>query len=551
MMQRKIRLIVPGLIILIVMIMLTQNSAMSGPGEHGGVNLFAQNTCPPSPSNTPGNSSSPTPTPTPPPPTATPTRTPVGQHPPTFTTTPINPSTFTSTPTPTPVCSDTPFITPTYPPWPSYDDYCYCEDIVAHGQDIALPGDWIQITLQPLNPDCAIPPRFEFSAIESYINNHIVDGDSFQEWCVGGRFQVCERSEFLYDADHISASMISTGGTYPCYDCGTYWCSIPKRISLLKVDVTIEGTPVPDGAIHMISNSPEMPQIMCELFPKHAPGNVFWYAEVEYSRKCHYSFKRYPYDAQGFQIIDILEPWNLTEDFYTDIRGGILRITAVYQGRYVERYIHIRAENPTEAMVMSEIGNTPWFACALAKWESHPGQQGGRPYCQFNEVGMLGPDQEQHIKNCPNFGARNNNSDEGGWGIMQLDTVPHTAQELWDWTANIECGMHYLRVTCRSEAQSYFNAVQRTYPVDWEPPPQLQLQLPDGMIEITALDAANIQLYNTATVLENLMGSDGQYRIYRSCWKFFPHASSGDKWLFVPNRNSYVLMVVNTYEQDN
>ena len=114
--QRKIRLIVPGLIVLIVMIMLTQNSAMSGPGEHGGVNLFAQNTCPPSPSNTPGNSSSPTPTPTPPPPppptvTPTPTRTPVGQFPNTPTPSPYVPSSTPSataspspTKTPTPEC---------------------------------------------------------------------------------------------------------------------------------------------------------------------------------------------------------------------------------------------------------------------------------------------------------------------------------------------------------------------------------------------------------------------------------------------------------------
>ena len=143
--QRKIRLIVPGLIVLVVMIMLTQNSAMSGPGEHGGVNLFAQNTCPPSPSNTPGNSSSPTPTPTPPPPTATPTRTPtpVGQHPPTFTPTPVCSPTVTLTPTPTP--SETATIAP-LPPWTPYQeglDWCHCHEFDVCVPEVVLPGEVI------------------------------------------------------------------------------------------------------------------------------------------------------------------------------------------------------------------------------------------------------------------------------------------------------------------------------------------------------------------------------------------------------------------------
>ena len=95
---------------------------------------------------------------------------------------------------------------------------------------------------------------------------------------------------------------------------------------------------------------------------------------------------------------------------------------------------------------------SPWYALPIVKHESgYAPQRGDR---QFNTTGTLGTNIQGVATNdykwCPN-----RSSDTNGWGLMQLTNPRPTAQQLWDWRANVQGGLAWLAGTCRSEAAEW------------------------------------------------------------------------------------------------
>lgn len=133
---------------------------------------------------------------------------------------------------------------------------------------------------------------------------------------------------------------------------------------------------------------------------------------------------------------------------------------------------------------------------------------------------------------------------------MQLDDPAPEAQQLWSWQSNIDEGLERLE-NGRNEAQYYLNAIQRTYPNQWEIPPATHT---DGNTVMTSMEAAIIQLYNGAAVVEQLLGPNQPATTplrlrpyYRSCWSFSPNNAPGTRWDFSANRNGYVHQIVQEF----
>ena len=109
------------------------------------------------------------------------------------------------------------------------------------------------------------------------------------------------------------------------------------------------------------------------------------------------------------------------------IRGGRAVFSGECHGYTFTQTNHIRGTNPSAVDVEAAIGNDPWYAKAILRHES--GRQGNVRYCQFNEIGNLGPD-FSNIRHCPNWGEPN------GWGIGQIDP-PDSYDTLWNWRTNL------------------------------------------------------------------------------------------------------------------
>ena len=288
-----------------------------------------------------------------------------------------------------------------------------------------------------------------------------------------------------------------------------------------------------------ISDMPQMPQLSAKLKPDGLPGSVNWQITIEYGRDNRNDADIFPSTAPT--NLPVSTPWNIGVEFGSTIRGGMATITWEYMGVTAPQdfVFHIRGTNPTEADAANEIGNDPWYARAIARHESDMPHQ-GRYYAQFNEIGTLGPNWTD-AKYCPNWGYPH------GWGMMQLE-MPYSASAsvLWDWQMNTAVGLFALSDK-RTDAQSYFNAIRRTFPSQWVEPPTYTP--PGTSTVLTALDAASIQLYNGAAVQRSLLQPDGVHRsVYNSCWEFNENAPSGSRWTFVENMNNYVLRIIQEYE---
>jgi hypothetical protein len=211
--------------------------------------------------------------------------------------------------------------------------------------------------------------------------------------------------------------------------------------------------------------------------------------------------------------------------------GGDAGIVAQSGGEQREIVFKVLGRNPSDSAARKYIDSrksSPWFAWAIAQHES---RQGARVYNQFNTT--------QEFTFEPNFGPPD------GWGMFQLDSArgkPITTEEIWNWRTNVKAGVKEL-VDIKREARAYFNAVRRTYPVQWEAPPRFYIP-PGTETKLTYLEAAQIQLYNGASVVVLLRNASGGSDYYRSCWAFDPVGPVGRRWTFVPNRNDYVRKVV-------
>jgi len=151
----------------------------------------------------------------------------------------------------------------------------------------------------------------------------------------------------------------------------------------------------------------------------------------------------------------VTEEWSVLQNVPADVRrGGTATISYTYTPREGvtltgKRVIHIRGTNPDQAAAIAYTESHDvrdvyehWYARYVLGAESS--------YHQFNPVGAnyrldLGPNfTNLHGGDCPNFGYPN------GWGLVQRDGTgaagdpEATPQQLWDWQANIDCGVDEL-----------------------------------------------------------------------------------------------------------
>ena len=333
-------------------------------------------------------------------------------------------------------------------------------------------------------------------------------------------------------------------------DGGTYWTNqtpqnigpdISARFQAVQVRMDNGDSyyyPNSEYAYAYITGAPEMPAFFVYLTPENKiGGSVSWRCKIEYTRDSLSHTQYYP--SNSWRDLPSKDVWFMNEEMGTDIRGGTASFYCQLGGRIFTYIMYVRGLNPEDSAAkgyIQSIDGVHWYAWAMG-W--HETIRDGNAYNQFNEAGTYA--------NQPN-----RSDDTTGWGLFQIDSssgVPITADILWDWKNNADVAIGLLD-DFKVEAQSYFNAIQRTYTNEYESPPATYTP-PDTSTALTATEAANIQLYNGAAVQTNLVNPYGGTSLYRSCWKFFPTNASGYRWEFIPNENDYVREVIQDYENNN
>ncbi len=303
-------------------------------------------------------------------------------------------------------------------------------------------------------------------------------------------------------------------------------------LDTVKVGMERSGNTLGNNGYAFITTSAEMPDVVGKIYPESVSISADWNCDIVFDR---YSRS----DSDSFS--ESGDEWSLQNATGGNCYGGKATLSATISGVVFTNSFHVRGWNPSEADVETEIGDDPFFAKAIARHES--GTQDNRTYLQFNETGTLGTDYQTDLKNTPN-----RSSDLVGWGIYQLSIPAPTVDEVWSWRSNVSAGLQRLSGK-ESDAQSYFNAVQRTYPAEWESPPSSYTP-PSCTTSLTALEAATLQMFNRAAVVETLMTPYGTYTEYGSCWRFIPNNPSGQRWEFVPNVRDYVKKVILKHESN-
>jgi hypothetical protein len=333
-------------------------------------------------------------------------------------------------------------------------------------------------------------------------------------------------------------------------DGGTYWTNqTPQNIGPdISARFQAVRVAMDDGdsyyyinseyAYAYISGIPEMPEFFAYLTPENKiEGNVSWRCRIEYIRDALSHMQYYP--SNSWRNMPAMKMWNMGDEIGVEFRGGTASIYCQLGGKIFTNSMYVRGLNPEDSVAkgyIQSIDGVHWYAWAIG-W--HETILGGDAFNQFNEAGTYA--------NQPN-----RSSDTTGWGLFQIDSssgVQIDPDILWNWKHNAVVAI-WLLDEFRIEAQSYFNAVQRTYTNEYESPPDIYVP-PNTSTALTALDAANIQLYNGAAVRTNLVNPYGGISLYRSCWKFYPTNTSGSRWEFTPNENDYVRKVIQDYENNN
>lgn len=200
-------------------------------------------------------------------------------------------------------------------------------------------------------------------------------------------------------------------------------------------------------------------------------------------------------------------------------------------------------------MITPNLHRAYFFGWAIAQHESRQTYGSDKTYNEFNAGGLQAE--------LPNFSGTSSSNPQDGWGIFQRDDtgggIYVDTDQVYSWAVNTSVAMNEL-ASKQALAQAYFTAVQRTYPTQYQAPPDNLTNWgkpgdPATSTTLTALQAATITLYNGASV--SVLLQDGgtnngspTYSRYISCWRFNPNAASGSRWTFVPNGNDYVFDVI-------
>jgi hypothetical protein len=205
-----------------------------------------------------------------------------------------------------------------------------------------------------------------------------------------------------------------------------------------------------EDSYQLITAEPEMPELSFKIStPKETNLKAEFQLKIEYSRDIRADVDYFP--ARGkFQKVAFNESWVVS--WGNKIRGGKATLYCKFGNQKDTIEFHIRGTNPTEQAVkdyINEQGYDIWFLTRLIRQESN--------YLHLNSGTNYGPNWD-NSQGCPNWGPPH------GWGLMQLDLLGGTAanplrptaQELWDWKANIRRGVQFI------EGEKY-NAVNRHF----------------------------------------------------------------------------------------
>ena len=193
-------------------------------------------------------------------------------------------------------------------------------------------------------------------------------------------------------------------------------------MSVLDMVVTDNGAVIDDNAFAYITAEPQMPDLKAAFYPDGLSGTGTINLSIDYAR--HLVSQHSEYDSD---TISIGSEWGVRAAMGEAIRGGRAVFSGECLGHTFTQTNHIRGTNPSAEDVETAIGDDPWYAKAILRHEC--GRQGNVRYCQFNEVGNLGPNFSD-LRHCPNWGTPN------GWGIGQLDP-PDSCDTLWNWRTNL------------------------------------------------------------------------------------------------------------------
>jgi len=281
---------------------------------------------------------------------------------------------------------------------------------------------------------------------------------------------------------------------------------------------------------------PVMPRLVSRIYGLPRSYKVHWQFESKYRRRRPMDDVQFP--PEGKLILPATEAWKIFGSYYGHFFGGTASVTfevvdpdgdRVYRGR---REFRILCQNPGDEASRNYIKSRSgefWFAWAISQHES---RQWRLVYNQFNERGS-------RVKDEPNYGPPD------GWGIFQIDSARGkavTTREVWDWRENVFSGFEELK-TAKQHSHDYIAAIKRAYPRSYEGLPP-SYKPPGCETTLTWEEVSIMQLYNGASIVRKLKNRHGTYSYYRSCWRFLPGNSSGNRWRFVPNRNNYVYKVV-------
>ncbi len=207
-------------------------------------------------------------------------------------------------------------------------------------------------------------------------------------------------------------------------------------------------TEIHTSSYQLISAVPEMPDIRIKPSKKDYTGTEEIEIRVKIiDQRTNASNVRvrndstfYPSDA--WKKVKINTEWDV--DFGTEMRGG--KAIVYYKSGGVTKSIefYIRGTNPTEEQVRSYFtaqNYTEWYLIKILRHES--GSVLGQPMRQFRQGTNYNTTWSWSSPGCPTLGAPR------GFGLMQLDNfgpgVYPTANQVWNWKANVDRGVQFVR----------------------------------------------------------------------------------------------------------
>ncbi|HRG54387.1 MAG TPA: hypothetical protein PLL00_16280, partial [Bacteroidia bacterium] len=224
-------------------------------------------------------------------------------------------------------------------------------------------------------------------------------------------------------------------------------------------------TEIKGASYQLISAVPQMPDIKIKPSKKDYTGSEEIEVRIKViDQRMNSSNVRVRndstfYPSDGWKKVKINTEWDV--DFGTEMRGGKAIIYFKSGGVTKSVEFYIRGTNPTEDQVRNYLTTqnyTEWYLIKIIRHESVSVVL-GQPMRQFR----IGTNYNQtwlwSSPGCPTLGAPR------GFGLMQLDNfgagVYPTADQVWNWKANIDRGVEYVRTEKKNWATNRMNNYKR------------------------------------------------------------------------------------------